>query len=496
MKTNDIFIVIATAAYSYLFYDQNTGINFLLFNVIIVLLFYLKDKSLITKRSWLAAAAGSLASAFFVFWWGNTLPVAANICSLIILAGLSFDPESSLLFAAFNTYISVIISIPRLFQSTAKNEQPQDGKTSILKRLLLLSVPMLVAMVFVTVYYSSNPIFAQFIDRINLDFISFNWIIFTAAGFFMMFGAFNIYRMIFNDRDKNASDNLRVISEELHVLSGSGSWLSAPNELWLGVALFAMLNLVLITVNGLDVYYMWIVNKLPEGVTSAQFLHEGTDTLIFSIVLAIAVMLVVFRGYLNFIANNKWLKTGACAWIAQNVILVITTANTNWWTIQSSGLTRKRIGVYVYLLLCIIGLITTYIKVVQRKSNWFLFRKNAWAFYGVFVLSCLFNWDGMIVNYNCKNFKSLQLDYIDRDYQTDLSYTCMASLFKYYAREKAEANPGKQLFTPRVVNAMYENYRALKKETQAGGWQSFCYSRNENLHEVERMMATEDVPVK
>ena len=496
MKTNDIFILIGTAAYSYLFYSQSAGINFLLFNALIVLLLFVKDKSLIARPTWQAAAAGSLISSFFVFWSGLTLPVVANVISLAALAGFSFDAESSLLLAAGNTFISVLISIPRLFHSAAKEQPVEEGKPSILKKIFLLLIPVFIAFVFVIIYCAANPIFEKFVNSINFDFISFDWVIFTAAGFFIMFGMFNIYFLKINERDKNASDSLRYITAEEHIQMGSGKWLTAGNELLVGVVMFALLNLVLLTVNGLDVYYMWVVDRLPEGVTAAAFLHDGTNTLIFSIVLAIAVMLFVFRGYLNFIENNQWLKTLAYAWVVQNILLVITTANTNWWAIQSSGLTRRRIGVYIYLGLCIIGLITTLIKVSRRKSNWFLFRKNAWAFYVVFIVSCFFNWDDMIVNYNCKNYKALELDYIDRGYQAELSHTCLASLFKYYEQEKSEPNSAKKVFTPTVVNAMYEKYRNLELELKSEGWQSYCYSKHTNLHQVEHVSAADGVPAK
>jgi hypothetical protein len=176
--------------------------------------------------------------------------------------------------------------------------------------------------------------------------------------------------------------------------------------------------------------------------------------------------------------------------------MVITTANRNWWIIESSGLTRRRIGVYVYLLLCLIGLATTYLKVMQKKSNWFLFRKNAWAFYGVFIISCFINWDEVIVNYNCKNYKSLELDYIDRTYQAQLSHTCLATLFNYYADEKRETNPAKQVFTPQVISAMYSSLESLEEHDKKAGWQSFCISRHQNLRAIHQMIQKGEVPAK
>ena len=365
MKPNDIFILIATIAYSYLFYDQNPGINFLLFSLLIVTLLLLNDKSVITKPSWVAAAIGSLLSAFFVFWWGTELQVLANLCSISILAGLSFNAESSIIVASFNTGTSIITSIPRFITQSIKSNIGESNSDAIGSKLLILIVPLMVSMVFVIVYRESNPIFKHFTDQINLDFISFNWCIFTLMAFFLMYGVFKYFPIPqINIADKKAGDNLPNITLEQHLLSDFG--LSVSNEVLTGVILLVMLNIVLLCVNGLDVFYLWIAGQLPAGITLAAYVHDGANTLIFSIIMAIGIILFVFRGYLNFYENNRWLKTLAYAWIVQNALLVITTANRNYWLIESNGLTRRRIGVYVYLLLCLVGLTTTIIKVMQR----------------------------------------------------------------------------------------------------------------------------------
>ena len=485
MKHNKLFVVITTIVYSYLFYAQYAGINFLLFNLLLIALVFFRNKELLARPAWLLAAAGALLSAFFVFWWGTCLIVVANICSLLVLAGLSFKPQASILVAAFNTAMSAIVSIPKFFSGSVTTLKTGEGQSTNFTKILVLVVPLAVTSIFVLVYRSANPIFEKFTDQVNFDFISFDWCVFTAIGFFMMYGFFNQYMWSkINEADSTSANKLATITLEEHLLSTIGKRIAVSNEVLSGIILFVMLNILLLCVNGLDVFYMWILNKLPQGVSVAAYLHDGADTLIFSILMAIAVILFIFRGYLNFFERNKILKGLAYTWIVQNIILVITTANRNWWIIESSGLTRRRIGVYVYLLLCIIGLTTTFIKVKSRKSNWYLFRINGWAFYGVLVIACFIDWDSLIVNYNCKNFKDLELGYIDRGYQAELSHTALAALFKYYADEKQETNPGRKIFTPAVVGFMFESYNDLKNQDKNAGWQSLCISKRRNLKDA------------
>src|ERR1019366_1172118 len=124
MKKNDWLIITATAAYSYLFYNQSAGLNFFIFNLILTLLLLLSNRQLLYQPCWLFAWTGSLVSSFFVLWWGTELPVYANICSLLALVGFSFHPESSFLVAAFNSCYSTIAAIPRaLMRSVSPNQQ-------------------------------------------------------------------------------------------------------------------------------------------------------------------------------------------------------------------------------------------------------------------------------------------------------------------------------------------------------------------------------------
>jgi hypothetical protein len=149
------------------------------------------------------------------------------------------------------------------------------------------------------------------------------------------------------DADHGTNDDLQPITLEDHIKSGT---ISVGNLVYTGVLLLAMLNILLATVNGLDIYYLGILHTTPAGITFSQYLHNGTDSLIASIILAVSVILFYFRGYLNFYEGNKWLKALTYLWIAQNIMLVISTAYRNTVYIGDYGLTHKRIGVYVYLI--------------------------------------------------------------------------------------------------------------------------------------------------
>ena len=343
---------------------------------------------------------------------------------------------------------------------------------------------MVVALIFFLLYRASNPLFEKVTDEINLDFISWGWIIFTLIGFLLMCGFFyhNVIKR-FTEADEKSPDQLALITEEEHQQTYIAKQITLPNELFTGKVLLILLNLVLLSANSVDIYYLYILHKLPAGLTQAQFLHDGTNSLIFSIALAIAILLFYFRGRLNFVENNGLLRLAAYAWIAQNIFLVATTAQRNYFYISQYGLTHKRIGVYIFLGLCIIGLVTTFIKVFLVKSNWFMFRKNTWVWYVTLVLSSLINWDAIIAGYNIRLGAERNTE-IDFPFMLQLSYTSYPALFDYYTHSRHTDSDSTWV-------ALNDNYAVLKQDYSKAGWQSTCWMKSEVISDVEAIKGKE-----
>jgi hypothetical protein len=338
----------------------------------------------------------------------------AHIISLIVLAGLSLNPGSSFLIAFANSVYSfigsIVLKIAQMFgEGKTKSPQPRMSSSGTLK----VVVPPLITALFVFIYRLANPAFKSVTDNFFTGWISGEWFKFTFIGFLLLFGFFHqISIESLTEKDLLSHDQLR------RKRLGIKRFFKLPalrTEYQLGWLSFALLNALLLFVNGLDIYYLLISKTLPEGVDYAQYVHQGVYALIFSILLANTVILYYFRGNLNFYTKNSSLKWLAYAWILQNILLVCTTAGKTSLYIAEYSLTHKRIGVYVYLLLTVIGLVITFIKIYGVKNNWFLFRKTAWAFYTVLILATAVNWSRLITQYNLSylnNFKEVDIAYL------------------------------------------------------------------------------------
>ena len=425
MKKNDWILLISVCLYSFLFYEQSAGINFTIFSLLLVSSLFIKDKPLLKSPNWHFAAIGSIVTAILVGYYGNTLCVIANVISLSYLSAMSVSPNSSLLmgllFSAYS-YCSSLIFMFIAYIERKANPEP-DQKNNSTKKVVLIMIPIIVTAIFFFMYRASNALFNDLVSKINFDFISFSWIAFTLGGFILLYGFF-YHRKISTLAaiDENASNNLDPQNNK--TISLFGKKLGLDEEEFSGRIMLILLNVLLLLVNCLDINFLFIDGKLPKNVSYSEFVHQGIGMLIASILIAIAIILFYFRGALNFYKKNRTLKLLAYFWIIQNAFMLLSTAFRNEMYINEYGLTYKRVGVYVYLLLTLIGLLTTIIKIFKSKSNHFLFRINGILFYSLLVVSCFFSWDDVITSFNMK-----KAHWLEKNYLLELSETNLPQLF-------------------------------------------------------------------
>jgi hypothetical protein len=147
MKRNDIPIILATAAYSWLFYMQSAGINYFIFNILLIALLVLRDSSLLYSKAFLAAAAGCMVSSFFVMWYGTELPYVADMISMILLSGVSFDRQSSFIIACVHSIYSIVSGPLFLMLDTLEGISSTDekgGVSNVFKKVALAIIPLLI----------------------------------------------------------------------------------------------------------------------------------------------------------------------------------------------------------------------------------------------------------------------------------------------------------------------------------------------------------------
>lgn len=406
MKTNDYLLLTATGAYSFLFYNQNLGINLFLFNLIFLTILFIRNHELLKSKKWWWSAGLCLISSACVFIHSSGLSIVANLFSLILVAGISFNTVTSSLFAFIFSGLSLVTSFVYMIIDAMRRTQTQDNNTpkkgyKVFAGLIVLFLTVL----FFVMYKSANPLFAENTKWINLDFLSFSWIAFTIGGFILMYGLFyhkTIHAV--ESWENNLTINNQQANSALNIKQYEA-------ERFAGMLLFIMLNLMLLVLNIGDINTLYFLGSLPKGITHSDFVHSGVGIIIFSIIVATALIMYLFRKEFSDVKYNALFKSLAYAWIIQNVIMLSSTAIRNQMYIHTYDFTYKRIGVYVWLLLAVIGLIIMFLKLKQQRSNWYLIKNNVSVWFSVLTLSACFNWDKIITNYNLNNKPLSEIDF-------------------------------------------------------------------------------------
>lgn len=430
MKKNDWILIIGSGLYSFFFYNEVPGINFLIFTVLAILLLLLKNPTNLRRPAWIIAATGSIATAGCLMWYGTFLALLGNVFSLLILSAISIEARTSIFVSLFHGFYSMASAFVHMIldgmnrsekRRTAEREQLAEGNPPTMPHLdkkrgrwALIIIPVVLLIVFFVLYRASNPVFAE-VTADLFDFISVEWLIFTLVGVLVMYGFF-YHKGIPELQKFDAETSGALAPKEKQTMFDRV--MSIINENRSGIMLFAVLNLLLLSVNIVDINYLWIGAELPEGLNYSEMVHQGVDALITSIIIAILIILYYFRGRLNFFEGTGLVKWLAIFWVAQNVLMIVSTAYRNHLYIDNHALTEKRIGVYVWLLLTVIGLTFTLVKIIRKRSNWYLVRSTGWSFYAVLVISCFFNWSVIITDYNLdwteRTGKTLDVNYLNR----------------------------------------------------------------------------------
>ena len=197
--------------------------------------------------------------------------------------------------------------------------------------------------------------------------------------------------------------------------------------------------------------------ELPKATANqrAEETHERVGAVIASIVMAIGVIMFYFKGSFNFDNQAKSLKNLAKIWVFLNAVLVISAFAKNSEYVLNLGLTYKRLGVYAFLILAIIGLVFTFIKIHQQKTNAYLFNQMVWYFYGTILVCSFINWGNLATVYNIKNEKA------DFKFLYSLNYNDKI-LQEKFPKEMAErANYEKELNDKKPFLSKFLYYESL-----------------------------------
>jgi hypothetical protein len=113
---------------------------------------------------------------------------------------------------------------------------------------------------------------------------------------------------------------------------------------------------------------------------------------------------VVFAAIISILAGN-YLTSGSSkiagyTFIGLNVVYVIQTIGRNMSYVSAYGLTEKRVVIFFYLVMCIVGLGITAYTMLKNKNLGFLYHSVMHSLLYVLIASSVFDWSSIITRYN------------------------------------------------------------------------------------------------
>jgi hypothetical protein len=438
MKTATLKLLLLFAGailFNIIFWQEKMAINALLFDAFILLSVFNLYPAAFTKPAmkWLLLAHTITLATLIIH---NTVlsKLAFNVTLMLVVVFTQFL-HRSVWYAAASALGNYVLFVFSFLEDIRLMKRADLKSMGIKKAFRFLIIPLMIAAVFFIIYSFSNTVFQDVVNSIGMalqHFFTrfFDWFNWQRLGFLML-GLFITGGLLlkmrsnyFSEKEFSKQNNLIRRKHNLRRWKETAAFdlltffmgrfasgiMALRNENTVGIISLVMLNVLLLFINAIDITYVWFGFNYTANLNLTAYVHEGAGMLIFSILLAMMVLLFFFRGNLNFYKKNKWLRYGAYGWIIQNAVLVVSVLLRDYYYIVHMGLAYKRIGVLVFLVMVLVGLITVFIKIQQRKTGYYLWRVNGWFAIMLLVAASCIHWDETMARYNLAHKSTIPVD--------------------------------------------------------------------------------------
>ena len=404
MKKHQL-ILVSSLIFTLLFYNESVGVNLAIFGLVLtgIICYCFQDR--FTSRSHLVLVVTSILSCIAFAWYGDFVSFLALAISIIFLQFKTQETNLKIVQVFPVAFINGITSLGRMLMFSQWLPK-RDIKNDFTKKMIAyFLIPTVFVGLFFIVYAFGSDHFSTLFTDYYLDVNFFQLVLIALLGFYLSFTfwnywipeAFSDYNSMFDNDFENAD---RIKNQQTF------SFLDIEFERRSGEITLVLLNallLVFIVTYNYEQFFEVIEKSKLSAAT-----HERVNSVIFSIIMAVGVILFYFKGGFNFDEKAKNLKQLSKIWILLNGILIISTIIKNSEYVSFYGLTYKRLGVYAFLILAIIGLVFTFLKIIKQKTNGYLINQMVWYFYGTILLCSYVNWGNLVTNYNISFNKGVE----------------------------------------------------------------------------------------
>jgi len=462
-------------AFDFFFYESGTGIlggglNYVFFTIILIgISAFLHNKS-VYDSVYIWSVIGMLLSSINLFYLGNDWSVAVLTLSFLSLIGSIYNNNANnILISTLQSFILLFVSP---FNAVVKciveliGIKPGSSWTKIFPYFIL---PGALVSVFLILYSATNSVLHSLLTnpQYSMDWFTgffegervFLWVI-----FFILFTVFFVTPiketlLTFGGYKK------RMIREETGSRQTTFPILGLTQEMTTANICLASLSVLLAGTIGLDLLFMVSGDYNYSAAELSKLVHSGTRIVTFTVAISAGLVILFFRGNLNFHPRNKWLIRLSKIWLGLNGLYILIVGLKDLKYIFEYGLTAKRLSVVIFLASCLALLIFSSIKIDKKWSIQYFLNRVMGAICVIVLTYSLVDHKAVIVGFAAH----VQKENIDINYLYETCIHRQKLLYKH--KDAIEHKSGQEVcfFKKTPSSRTYDS------------WKSFNYTQyNEN----------------
>jgi hypothetical protein len=476
IQKNTIIKNITIIIFMFLFYKQGLGLNLFMMCIFLII-----GNVILHYRTFniqkITYTTILLSVSYSAFYFGDMVSTALSIIGIFIYPFFIHDTNQISILSIYKSGSSLLQTnkiISKKILSTNSNKINNYDKI-----IAYIILPFGCISLFLIIYCIANQTFYRWllhlIQLIDLYFIVYLIIGIWLAQYLWNYVQDNYYENKYPTKFVNDFFNTEIQIEKLEKLQ------ILKNS---GIILFGILNGILILfiiaefqqIAEIKATFLNTANT-SEGILQIfEYILASIIAIISSIVIAISLLFYFFKKELNFIVNNKAIKQLAFVWICLNGIILITAGIKVYLSIDFSGYTIKRIGIYGFIIMAFIGLYFTFIKINKAKTNFYVVRKMVWAVAIFIGITSPINFSSIITRLNYQEIVIHKKPIEIWRLISEIKYNHV-ELFRYLTLPNLTSND-KQIIESKLFQ--YQNY---SKQTN---WQDMHYYDFETSKSIKK----------
>lgn len=379
----------------WLFYNERIGISLALFAAVLTGCSLFANRAASSGRRALLAAAVATAGLIPAIEELNPLSLALLVLALGIAVSIGTNPGLHGLADRTRALRDLFIFGPfRLLRDLIGSFSIPAVATGF----AVWFVPVVLGSVFVALFASANPLIEKWFTLLNpgnaASHVSLARVLFWGAVLSMLWPFVQV-----RWRRKVAAQAAMIepVVDKIDPPADANllDFLGTPTIL----RSLILFNLLFAVQTVLDVIYLWGNAALPADITYAAYAHRGAYPLILTALLAAAFVLIAMKPG-GPAEQSPIIRPLVYLWVAQNVMLAISSILRLDLYVQIYLLTYWRIAAFIWMLLVAIGLVLIVARIALQRTDGWLIRANLITLFGTLYICSLVNFAAVVADYN------------------------------------------------------------------------------------------------